>query len=769
MRSARSGRALTPREQLDVLGKIWRPARDGYVFLPWISGESPDKSARRKNYHEGRAYLWPKEKSAILAHLEAHQGDDLYFCPNLFNGKRRQEELVYAEMSLYADLDEVDPRRLPSDRKPTIAWESSPGRFQGVWLLGGMLEGATWPGGYNQRLTYELGADLSGWDSTQLLRVPGKANYKPEYRDRNEGEPAAGTLVWDNGPRYAWGDFDDLPEIGQIGDRDEFDLLDEELLDGIDRHETWRRVRMRCSAAVRRYMAARSEADAADVDRSDVLWQIERDLADAGCTLAEIVAVVRPTVWNKYKGRNDELRRLKTEAAKAIGESRDGESAGALEVVGDAKPKTRTTIDDLCSENIRRPQWLIKDVWPEGGCGFIAGAPKSYKSWVALDMAVALASGAPFLGRFPVLGRGRKVLILQQEDSKALVRERFGVVADGVSPPHHRAGMLRWSERWGRVEWQPPLPLGLWIEVRTGFTASDESWQSWLEEYVAEEGIDLVLIDTLFTSAGNLDLDKSQELMTKMLSPLRAIADRNNCAVAIVHHNKKDSYGNGKDGDAEVTSGLSARAGKDMLGTVAMHAWVDTSLYVRARRPVARVAGVAVEAGGRDGGDRSGGESGGAEKWLGVPGVEVFVERETKLAEDLRFRVGIPRMSRGPGAADDDRALAAADRWMPQVTMGWKSETEGDEVKNPGDGRWRPERDHQQTRVAGRLIVVRLSEMGVTAERGKTIEEICEVLDKERRGVSKQLKGAGNNGWVVKKDDVWYLTEEGVGVSREKS
>lgn len=753
-RPANGGRPLTPSEQLKVLSRVWRNDRDGYVFLPWINGDSATKAQRRKNYHEGRAFEWPRERAAILAHLQAHQSDDLYFCPNLFNGKRRQEELVYAEMALYADLDAVDPRKLHVDRRPTIAWESSPGRFQGVWLLSGMREGATWAGRENQRLTYELGADLSGWDATQLLRVPGKPNYKHDYRKLNGGNPVPGVLLWDNGPRYSWDDFDDLPEVGVVGG-DEFDLMDEEFLAGIDRHKVWSRVRMRCSPAVRRYMAARRADEVDGADRSDVLWQIERDLADAGCTLAEIVAVVRASAWNKFKDRNDELRRLKTEAAKAIAEGRDAGSA--LEVVDSPKPRTRTTIAQFFAEEIARPKWLVKDIWPEGSCGFIAGQPKTYKSWIALDLAVSLATGTPFLcdPRYPVVGRPRKVLYLQQEDSKSLVKDRLTTVIDGKSPPHHPLGYLRpgtGRER-STVWWVAPRPMSLFNEVRTGFVASDESWQNWLDEYVGEEGIEMVIIDTLFTSAGSLDLDRAQEVMTRMLRPLSAISDKHGCAVAIVHHNKKSSGGGGGGkSDDDAASSLSSRAGQDLLGSNAMHAWVETALYVRARRPVERLPGVTVEV------RREGGQV----EFLGVPGVELLVERESKLAEEIRLRVGIPKMARGDGEA----VVAASETWAPQVAEGWGRETEGDGETRGHKKAGKTEEGSGGTRDRlrrrpGEMIVDQVAEMGVTDKRGKTAAEIAHVKDVSVRAVQKQLLVAEKEGWLRRDEEGrWYLTAQ---------
>lgn len=748
MRGPRGGRALAPAEQLKVLSRVWRNDRDGYVFLPWISGDSNTPAQRRKNYHEGRAFEWPRERDAILAHLQAHQEDDLYFCPNLFNGKRRQEELVYAEMCLYADLDEVDPRRVRPDRRPTIAWESSPGRFQGVWLLGGMREGATWPGGENQRLTYELGADLSGWDSTQLLRVPGKPNYKHEYREKNRGQPAPGKLLWDAGPRYAWGDFDDLPEIGVLGGEDA-DLVDEEFLRSVDRHAVVARVKNRISRRAKNHLAARSAADAEGADRSDVLWEIERELADAGCTLAEIVAVVRPTAWNKYRGRNDELRRLKTEAAKALAEARESDSAISFE---EPKPQALTSMREFFAEEVPRPRWLVRGVWTEGACGFIAGEPKSYKSWIALDLAVSLATGSPFLGAFPVVGGPHRVLYLQEEDSRSLVRDRLSTVIDGKAPRLHPDGAMGMAG--GRPTWGPPeRDAPLYPLVRKGFVASEEGWHEWLDEKLERDGFKVVVVDTLFTTAGSVDVDKSSELMSRILKPLKDVAGRHDAAVVVVHHNKKN--GGGHD----------ARAGKDMLGGVALHAWVDCALYVRSRTDVDRVLGLSLEVPGGDGAGTSGNVS-----YLGVPGTELLVEREAKAAEEIRFKLSVPRMVRHTGNRwpGDGEALAAADRWMPQVTMGWRREREGDDdgeektggKKKPGTARsgkttpW----ERRDKRPAGRLIVERMAEMGITSTRGKTVEEIAEILDVAVRGVRVQLKAAAAAGWATKRDDgTWLL------------
>ena len=597
------------KQQMKVLSRIWGADRDGYVFLPYIDGTANTREKRRGSFHEGRAFKWPAERDAIAAHITEHgHKDDLYFTPALFNAKRRIEQNVDAERTLWADLDPVDPSTL-KDLRPTIAWESSPGRYQAVWLLNTERVGASWPSKENHRLTLFIGADPSGWDSTQLLRVPGCTNHKPEH-----GGNAPGRLLWDNGPRYTWEDFDDLPEVGLTTPGD--DLLDEELLNGMDRHEVWARVRMSLTKDVRELIAARGEPEG---DRSDRLWQMERELADAGCSLAEIVLLIRGTIWNKYKGRSDELTRLKNEAAKAIAAREDT----ALEVLEDTpRDEAIHWLSEITSKPLPRPRWLVNNIWTVGGCGFISGAPKSYKSWMALDLAVSVATGSPFLGITEYTCSPTPVLYLQEEDDIRLVMQRMAMVLEGRAPErfwHGRVTLGGESPARGtngpqRVSWTPPEgDVRIAVHVQTGFVASDPTWQAWLEDVVASQGFGLVIIDTLGTTAGEVDTDRSGEVTNKMLKPLKQIAKQHDCGVAIVHHNKKDQ-------------GHTGRAGQQMLGSTALHAWVDCAIYARSK-------------------DKD----------------VVVIEREAKLAMDFTLRLRIPHMHE---SRDGTRQV-----WEPEIDV----------------------------------------------------------------------------------------------------
>lgn len=690
---------LTPDQQLMVMGKIWGPDREGYVFLPWIPGTTKSKEERRKNYHEGPSFAWPEDREKIKSWLASHTADDVYFAPCLFEDKRRIEQAAVPERALWADMDEADPQTLDSDLRPTIAWESSPGRYQAVWLLADGQVGLSWPGRENHRLTMAVGADPSGWDTTQLLRVPGRPNYKFGYKEENGGKPVPGTLLWDNGPRYVVSDFSDLPEVVGAGSlNDETDLLDDDVLAGVDRHDVWARVRLKVTHRVREFMGFRREIQITeDMDRSEILWSIARDLADAGCSAAEIIAVVKPTVWNKYANRGDEMKQLKTLASRALREVAAAVEAGdngALEVVGDDKPEIRW-LSDVMATHLRRPRWLVNNVWSEGGCGFIAGDPKSYKSWTGLDLAVSIATGTPFLGdpQFSVVGGPKPVLYLQEEDSEIVVRDRLDLIVEGKCPELHWHGQLSWSDRGGLI-WSPPagsIPLG--FHIRTGFISSDPGWQAWLAETVAEGQFGQVIIDTMGTTAGDVDTDRAPELMGKILRPLREISGLTGAGIAVVHHNRKGSEGQN-------------RGGQRMLGSVALHAWVDDALYVHSREQLK--SGV----------------------------TKVRIERESKAATEHRWTLEVPRM----GVARD----GARTVWKPIVGL-W--DTSEEPITGDGDvsnAQKAPSTRRGGTRPAGTDITIRVRGMG-GAGHAVSFADIVEVTQKTASDARKQLADAVKN------------------------
>jgi len=303
------------------------------------------------------------------------------------------------------------------------------------------------------------------------------------------------------------------------------------------------------------------------------LWEIERSLADVGCTLAEIVALAKRSVWNKYEGRADEFKRLILEATKALAQKSSTQTDKDDLLREDTKQANLEWFDDILA-NVKPPTWLVDYIITEGGVGFIGGQPKSFKSWFGLDLIISVASGAKFLNYFKVNNPG-PVLYLQEEDPGTTVKKRWKKVIEAKSTDYLA---LEHDE----VMWYPssalPVRLPILGKLQAGLILSEGVWQEWLDDKLASgvlmpdgstEAYRLVLIDTMMMTVGALEENRSQEMMTKFFKPLKQLARKHECALILVHHLNK--------GDSD------KRPGQRLLGSVANHAWSEDSIYLETK------------------------------------------------------------------------------------------------------------------------------------------------------------------------------------------
>lgn len=123
------------------------------------------------NYPQDIEYAveWASEKS--------EEGQEVYYCAHLLTRPERNKANAAEISALYADLDTAP---LPNGRlKPTAVVRTSTGNLQGYWRLTDSLPPVV-AESINRRLTQATGADPSGYDLTQLLRVPATVNHKYE-------------------------------------------------------------------------------------------------------------------------------------------------------------------------------------------------------------------------------------------------------------------------------------------------------------------------------------------------------------------------------------------------------------------------------------------------------------------------------------------------------------------------------------------------------------------------------------------------------------
>ena len=189
-------------------------------------------------------------------------------------------------------------------------------------------------------------------------------------------------------------------------------------------------------------------------------------------------------------------------------------------------------------------RWLIEGLWSAEAVGIVGGEPKCCKSFLALDMAVAVASGTPCLRRFPTVQRGR-VLLFAAEDSSSVVRERLAgiAVAAGVA-----------------LE-----ALDIHVIVAPVVRLDVELDQRRLEDTVSALRPVLLVLDP-FVRLHRIDENVSAEV-APLLDFLRGLQRRHRVAVVLVHHARK--------GAAHL------RAGQALRGSSELHAWGDSNLYLR--------------------------------------------------------------------------------------------------------------------------------------------------------------------------------------------
>ncbi|MGJ8529393.1 hypothetical protein [Maritalea sp.] len=103
---------------------------------------------------------------------------DQYFCPNPFSKPWRKRQFALPTRFSWCDIDDGDPEEF--DPLPSLVWETSPDRTQGLWSLDQTLAVGE-AEQYSKALAYHHGGDKNGWSATKMLRLIGSINHKPQY------------------------------------------------------------------------------------------------------------------------------------------------------------------------------------------------------------------------------------------------------------------------------------------------------------------------------------------------------------------------------------------------------------------------------------------------------------------------------------------------------------------------------------------------------------------------------------------------------------
>jgi hypothetical protein len=431
--------------------------------------------------------------SAAESSLEkAQEGHETYFCAHLLTEPRRIKENATQVHALWGELD--GGVEVPEDEiSPTAVVQSSPGRFHCYWRLADPIppEAAEL---LNKRLALEIGADPSGFDLTQLLRVPGTANYK--YTEC----PIVGIQRLDSSHTYSAGDLDrSLPPLPSTnGHIHEPDQDEPPVVLGAEAMKVWRGEKPKTK-------------DTGEVDRSSSLMKIGRVVYDAGATRRTVVEALKERDlalgWKCYTERRDADKQY--QAIAGVLESEGRNQTTSINVNGESRSRSRID-QDREDSGVKNPknslravsfagepkppprQFVVEGIVPAGVPTIVYGPSGIAKSFNILHLALSVA----FVGLDTWHGRRIMtcpVIYLDFEMDRIEQLRRAQEVARGAG----------WSD----------VPKNYWYVNALGHSAAEVF--DFAIEQLEDLGEALVIVDSFgFALAG--ESERSADVLTFM-------------------------------------------------------------------------------------------------------------------------------------------------------------------------------------------------------------------------------------------------------------
>lgn len=174
--------------------------------------------------------------------------------------------------------------------------------------------------------------------------------------------------------------------------------------------------------------------------------------------------------------------------------------------------------------------WLVDEWLPDKSITFLVSPPESYKTWILLDLAVSVASGTPFLGRYQINNPG-PTMIIQQEDSHEGLTDRLALIVEQKLNAMPKLEGDTWQ-----VPAMPDLPI--YVHPSRQLRFDNKKVMEELEQQIATIRPKVVMIDPLYSTTSSTD-NYMADLANQMMA-LKTFRDKYGCSFLIAHHSKKN-------------------------------------------------------------------------------------------------------------------------------------------------------------------------------------------------------------------------------------
>ncbi len=461
---------------------------------------------------------------------------DLYLSFTPTGGKERKKTNA---QDTYIIAQDIDGAPIPTDLPPSYYWETSPNKYQGVWVLDNKVN----PQEHEilcRKLVKKYGFDPCGVDIVHLYRIPSTVNHKYATDFKVSGLQGEGTV-------YRKRDFMKYLEDVDISSR------------AVVEHEDIEYLNLDLDAVLEEYNAFKEFTHELAVDRSEWAWKLEQKMIMNGASKEEVKFVLLNAPDGKAKF-TEETVDAEVNRAFAKSESLAEESEEEVELVTELTSKMSIeeqggkSIKTVSKKGKKRKNkfnivrvdeiepfdptdfWLIEDFWENGSVGVIGAPSKSFKSTFALNLACAVATGKPFDGRKVKQGA---VLIIQGENNLSMEQHKIYAVTGCDTPP--------------------PIYF-----VDDNITM-EQVYR--LENDIRELGVKLLIIDPMYLLFGSGDINRHQDIVER-LEMLTRLSKNTGCAVMLIHHSRKLERG------AKITT-------SDMYGSAFIEGWYESMILLQ--------------------------------------------------------------------------------------------------------------------------------------------------------------------------------------------
>lgn len=231
-----------------------------------------------------------------------------------------------------------------------------------------------------------------------------------------------------------------------------------------------------------------------------MLWKLNNELAEQGIDASDRYALLRDSVWNKFRGRSDEYQQLRREVDKVT-----ERKTGLIK----SEERSFICLDEVEAEDV---DWLWYPYIPLRKVTLLEGDPGLGKSWITMSLASYISQGKKLPGAKKA-ERG-KVLIMSCEDG----------ISDTIKPRLQSLNANHSS-----------------IFAYEDMVILDDEGLDEIEKAIKQIEPVLVIIDPLVAyMGGRVDLNKANETR-QVMAGLADLAEQNNVAIVGIRHLTKGS------------------------------------------------------------------------------------------------------------------------------------------------------------------------------------------------------------------------------------